>query len=143
MNKTSNKLKNVTLIAGIAFITALSTGCSSLPTANGASSFAFGKLYTMQEALAQASINCNDESTRNRAISWASNGFQDLNQSFTHMEKDSDEYVNTRVLMNHLGTISRRTKDVGSLCENIKTATTATGQYMVAMGINSTVVASR
>lgn len=143
MKKTTKKLKNITLIAGIAFITALSTGCSSLPTANGGSSFAFGKLYTMQEALTHASINCNDEVTRNRAISWATNGFQDLNQSSAYMDQGSDEYVNTRVLMNHLGTVSRRTKDVGTICENIKTATTATGQYMVAMGINSTVVASR
>lgn len=143
MKKTSDMLKRIILITGATIIVALGTGCSSMNTTSGNNSFAFGKLYAMQNALSQAAVNCQDQSTRNTAVSWAATGTQDLTEASVYMDKEGDEYAHTRTLINYLGTVSRRTKDTGKICENIKSAASATRDYMAALGIQSTLVASR
>lgn len=119
-------------IIAISAVLAISSGCSSMNTSM--KEFGYGKLYAMQDALHQATENCSDEATRQRAMNWVVIGIRDLTASTEYMPAESESTLYTRTLISELSLVtSRRNKTEAVMCANLALAYKATRSYMVAM----------
>ncbi|MEW5754964.1 MAG: hypothetical protein AB1810_01540 [Pseudomonadota bacterium] len=126
-------------IIAISAVLAISSGCSTMNTSM--KEFGYGKLYAMQDALRQATENCSDQETRQRAMNWVVIGIQDLTASTEFMAAESEEKLYTRTLIGELSKVtSRRNKTEEVLCANLASAYTAARSYMVAMNYASDVM---
>lgn len=124
-----NNAASLTKLLIVLAIVAMTTGCNTMVAS--VDSMKYGKLYTMQEVLDEAVNNCEDVTARNRALEWAVIGYGDLEKSRTFMERTSQKYAKTRLMMRSLSQLSsRRVVSTEQMCEKIQVVAEASRHYL-------------
>ena len=124
-----NNLASLSKLLVVVAIVVMATGCNSM--VSSIDGMKYGKLYIMQEVMDEAISNCHDPDARMRAVEWAVIGYNDLENSRSYMERRSDKYTKTRLMMRTLSQVSsRRNLDAEQLCSRIKQASDANRHYL-------------
>ena len=124
-----NNLASLSKLLIVVAIAVMATGCNSM--VSSIDGMKYGKLYTMQEVMDETVSNCQDSSARMRAVEWAVIGYNDLENSRSYMERSSEKYTKTRLMMRTLSQVSsRRNFDAEQLCSRIKLAAEESRHYL-------------
>jgi len=137
-----NLIKQTATVTGILSMLVLS-GCSTLNTMIP-DEVKYGQLYTLEEVMVDASVQCGDESNRVIANEWAKQVSGSLGEHISYLDEESSAYIEAKILLKDLAKV--RNNPNSDSCENYQMVAMHTQSLMIALNSSApgaTMVASR